>query len=155
MRNSGFLKHSNLFYTHKSHLGFLLEYTLKEDFSKWNSIDFCRPWMLLASLLFVYFSFYFLKFSMYVSFHTFPNFWLSLELSSFIFISLSLNLITFLFLVIYIYIYIYIYISGDSCLFLLLVPPPVNFSSHPVVRGPKVIHHSSYCVILHCIAQID
>ena len=50
-----------------------------------------------------------------------------------------------------------IYISGDSCLFLLLVPPPhsVNFSSQPVVRGPKVSHHSCYCVILHCIAQID
>ena len=58
---------------------------------------------------------------------------------------------------IYIYIYIYIYISGDSSLFLLLVPPPpsVNFSSQPVVRGPKVSHHSCYCVILHCIAQID
>ena len=26
---------------------------------------------------------------------------------------------------------------------------------HPVVRGPKVSHHSCYCVILHCIAQID
>ena len=51
-----------------------------------------------------------------------------------------------------------IYISGDSSLFLLLVPPPppsVNFSSQPVVRGPKVSHHSCYCVILHCIAQID
>ena len=33
--------------------------------------------------------------------------------------------------------------------------PPVNFSSQPVVRGPKVSHHSCYCVILHCIAQID
>ena len=54
------------------------------------------------------------------------------------------------------FIYIYIYISGDSSLFLLLVPPhPVNFSSQPVVRGPKVSHHSCYCVILHCIAQID
>ena len=53
--------------------------------------------------------------------------------------------------------YIYIYISGDSCLFLLLVPPPpsVNFSSQPMVRGPRVSHHSCYCVILHCIAQID
>ena len=50
------------------------------------------------------------------------------------------------------YIYIYIYISGDSSLFLQLVPTPhpsVNFSSQPVVRGPKVIHHSCYCVILH------
>ena len=57
---------------------------------------------------------------------------------------------------IYIYIYIYIYLSGDSSLFLLLVPPhSVNFSSQPVVRGPKVSHHSCYCVILHCIAQID
>ena len=57
-----------------------------------------------------------------------------------------------------IYTYIYIYISGDSSLFLLLVHPPplsVNFSSQPVVRGPKVSHHSCYCVILHCIAQID
>ena len=56
-----------------------------------------------------------------------------------------------------IYIYIYIYISGDSSLFLLLVPPPrpVNLGSQPVVRGPKVSHHSCYCVILHCIAQID
>ena len=47
--------------------------------------------------------------------------------------------------------------SGDSSLFLLLVPPPpsVNFCSQPVVRGPKVSHHSCYCVILHCIAQID
>ena len=57
-----------------------------------------------------------------------------------------------------IWLYIYIYISGDSSLFLLLVPPPqpsVNFSSQPVVRGPKVSHHSCYCVILHCIAQID
>ena len=56
-------------------------------------------------------------------------------------------------------IYIYIYISGDSSLFLLLVPPTpppsVNFNSQPVVRGPKVSHHSCYCVILHCIAQID
>ena len=34
-------------------------------------------------------------------------------------------------------------------------PPSVNFSSQPVVRGPKVSHHSCYCVILHCIAQID
>ena len=59
---------------------------------------------------------------------------------------------------IYINIYIYVYISGDSCLFLLHVPPPtpsVNFSSQPVVHGPKVNHHSCYCVILHCIAQID
>ena len=31
----------------------------------------------------------------------------------------------------------YVNISGDSSLFLLLVPPPsVNFSSQPVVRGP-------------------
>ena len=45
--------------------------------------------------------------------------------------------------------------SGDSSLFLLLVPPPVNFSSQPVVCGPKVSHHSCYCVILHCIPQID
>ena len=54
-------------------------------------------------------------------------------------------------------IYIYIYISGDSSQFLLLGPPPlsVNFSSQPVVRGPKVSHHSCFCVILHCIAQID
>ena len=44
-----------------------------------------------------------------------------------------------------IYTHIYIYISGDS----------VNFSSQPVVRGPKVSHHSCYCVILHCIAQIE
>ena len=52
---------------------------------------------------------------------------------------------------------IYIYISGDSSLFLLLVPPSssVNFSSQPVVREPKVSHHSCYCVILYCIAQID
>ena len=58
---------------------------------------------------------------------------------------------------IYIYIYIYIYISGDSSLFLLLVPPTpsVNYSSQPVVRGPKVSHLSCYCVILHCITQID
>ena len=34
-------------------------------------------------------------------------------------------------------------------------PPSVNFSSQPVVRGPKLSHHSCYCVILHCIAQID
>ena len=34
-------------------------------------------------------------------------------------------------------------------------PPSVIFSSQPVVRGPKVSHHSCYCVILHCIAQID
>ena len=34
-------------------------------------------------------------------------------------------------------------------------PPSVNFSSQTVVRGPKVSHHSCYCVILHCIAQID
>ena len=27
--------------------------------------------------------------------------------------------------------------------------------SQPVVRGPKVSHYSGYCVILHCIAQID
>ena len=56
-----------------------------------------------------------------------------------------------------IYIYIYIYISGDSSLFLLLVPPPAlcQLSSQPVVCGPKVSHHSRYCVILHCIAQID
>ena len=45
--------------------------------------------------------------------------------------------------------------SGDSSLFLLHVPPYVNFSSQPVVRGPKVSHHSCYCVILHCIVQID
>ena len=54
--------------------------------------------------------------------------------------------------------YIYVYISGDSSLFLLLVlppPPSVNFSFQPVVSGPKVSHHSCYCVILHCIAQID
>ena len=52
---------------------------------------------------------------------------------------------------------VYVYISGDSSLFLLLVPPrpSVNFSSQPVVRGPKVSNHSCYCVILHCIAQID
>ena len=42
------------------------------------------------------------------------------------------------------WLYIYIYTSGDSSLFLLLVPPPVNFSSQPVVRGPKVSHHSCY-----------
>ena len=54
-------------------------------------------------------------------------------------------------------IWLYIMTSGDSSLFLLLVPPPpsVNFSSQPVVCGPKVSHHSCYCVILHCIAQID
>ena len=34
-------------------------------------------------------------------------------------------------------------------------PPSVNFSSQPVVREPKVSYHSCYCVILHCIAQID
>ena len=59
----------------------------------------------------------------------------------------------YIYLYILILIYIYIYISGDSSLFLLLVPPPppsVNFSSQPVVRGPKVSHHSCYC-----IAQID
>ena len=33
------------------------------------------------------------------------------------------------------YIYIYIYISGDSSLFLLFVPPTVNFSSQPVVQS--------------------
>ena len=33
--------------------------------------------------------------------------------------------------------------------------PSFNFTSQPVVRGPKVSHHSCYCVILHCIAQID
>ena len=56
-----------------------------------------------------------------------------------------------------IFTFIYLYISGDSSLSLLLSPPPpsVNFSSQPVVCGPKVSHHSCYCVILHCIAQID
>ena len=51
----------------------------------------------------------------------------------------------------------YASINGDSSLFLLLVPhqPSVNFSSQPVVRGTKVSHHSCYCVILHCIEQID
>ena len=54
--------------------------------------------------------------------------------------------------------YIYIYISvATLAYFCYLCPPPpsVNFSSQPVVRGPKVSHHSCYCVILHCIAQID
>ena len=58
----------------------------------------------------------------------------------------------------YIYIYMCVCISGDSSLILLLVLPlthSVNFSSQPVVRGPKVSHHSGYCVILHCIAKID
>ena len=58
----------------------------------------------------------------------------------------------------YIYIYIYIYISvATLAYFCYSCPPPpsVNFSSQPVVRGPKVSHHSCYCVILHCIAQID
>ena len=64
---------------------------------------------------------------------------------------------------IYIYIYmivqnIYIYISVATQAYFCYscpTPPSVNFSSQPVVRGPKVSHHSSYCVILHCIAQID
>ena len=56
----------------------------------------------------------------------------------------------------YIYIYIYIYISvATLAYFCYSCPPSVNFSSQPVVRGPKVTHHSCYCVILHCIAQID
>ena len=55
------------------------------------------------------------------------------------------------------YIYIYIYISvATLAYFPTGAPPPsVNFSSQSVVRGPKVSHHSCYCVILHCIAQID
>ena len=58
----------------------------------------------------------------------------------------------------YIYIYIYIYISVATLAYFCYSCPPapsVNFSSQPVVRGPKVSHHSCYCVILHCIAQID
>ena len=56
-----------------------------------------------------------------------------------------------------IYIYIYIYISVATLAYFCYSCPPtsVNFSSQPVVRGPKVSHHSCYCVILHCIAQID
>ena len=59
---------------------------------------------------------------------------------------------------IYIYIYIYIYISVATLAYFCYScphPPSVNLSSQPVVRGPKVSHHSFYCVILHCIAQID
>ena len=59
---------------------------------------------------------------------------------------------------IYIYIYIYIYISvATLAYFCYSCPPPssVNFSSQPVGRGHKVSHHSCYCMILHCIAQID
>ena len=54
-------------------------------------------------------------------------------------------------------IYIYIYISVATLAYFCYSCPPssVNFSSQPVVRGPKVSHHSCYCVILHCIAQID
>ena len=53
--------------------------------------------------------------------------------------------------------YLYIYISvATLAYFCYSCPPPsVNFSSQPVVRGPKVSHHSWYCVILHCIAQIN
>ena len=55
-------------------------------------------------------------------------------------------------------IYIYIYISVVTLAYFCDSCPPqpfVNFSSQPVVRGPKISHHSCYCVILHCIAQID
>ena len=57
-----------------------------------------------------------------------------------------------------VYIYIYIYISVATLAYFCYSwppPPSVNFSSQPVVRGPKVSHQSCYCVILHCIAQID
>ena len=53
---------------------------------------------------------------------------------------------------------IYIYISVATLAYFCYSCPPlpsVNFSYQPVVRGPKVSHHSCYCVILHCIAQID
>ena len=51
---------------------------------------------------------------------------------------------------------VYMYISvATLAYFCYSCPPSVNFSSQPVVRGPKVSHHSCYCVILHCIAQID
>ena len=55
-------------------------------------------------------------------------------------------------------IYIYIYMSVATLAYFCYSCPPlpsVNFSSQPVVRGPKVSHHSCYCLILHCIAQID
>ena len=76
-----------------------------------------------------------------------------------------------MYMCVYIYIYIYIHTHTikltfyNTCIsvvtlayFCYSCPPPapsVNFSSQPVVRGPKVSHHSCYCVILHCIAQID
>ena len=68
-----------------------------------------------------------------------------------------LNVSLFVYVLLFACTLVYICFSGDSSLFLLLLPPPhsVNFSSQPVVRGPKVSHHSGYCVILHCIAQID
>ena len=71
------------------------------------------------------------------------------------------SLFIFRFILIYlydIYIYIYIYISVATLAYFCYscpLPHSVNLSSQPVVRGPKVSHHSCYCVILHCIAQID
>ena len=51
---------------------------------------------------------------------------------------------------------IYIYISvATLAYFCYSCPTLCQLSSQPVVRGPKVSHHSCYCMILHCIAQID
>ena len=83
-------------------------------------------------------------------------FWLFI--SSYQSIPSSLFISIYVFHSFHIYIYIYIYISvATLAYFCYSCPPPpsVNFSSQPVVRGPKVSHHSCYCVILHCIAQID
>ena len=104
----------------------------------------CRPNLSFLLYIYSYIDIY-LSIYLFIYLHRYPSLAHSLSLS----LSFSLSLYT--------HIYIYIYISGDSSLFLLLVPPPhsVNFSSQPVVRGPKVSHHSCYCVILHCIAQID
>ena len=57
----------------------------------------------------------------------------------------------------HVYIYIYIYISVATLAYFCYSCPPTlcQLQFPTVVRGPKVSHHSCYCVILHCIAQID
>ena len=52
-------------------------------------------------------------------------------------------------------IYIYIYIYINQWRLKPIFDTRVPLLCQPVVRGPKVSHHSCYCVILHCIAQID
>ena len=70
----------------------------------------------------------------------------------------STKIYGFCFFLVSLYVYIYIYISVATQAYFCYsypTPPSVNFSSQPVVHGSKVSHHSCYCVILHCIAQID